>query len=324
MIDLTETQTSNERKQETVHAPQGDNEIKKEGSNKDRISKKEYDNSSINSLTDSAALVPQQDCGDAKCVNSQTQPKKENYELHPNHHTPAVKLRRLSFLETHVNELKMSNSSLHSVNESPQMSPCLGQLGINRDAPECDPKLSDSLIRQEQEENGNGLTSSQLNDLGDHPSSSCPTTTLHSSEIPDSLSHSSPASHDLNCNIGIAPSSEDKPTENMTELQSDETRAAPNSPYVSCSITSEPALSVSKTGATDEVSGDGTYRGDGGMDSPLSFLWQEGSDVEEVNEDSRFDMDFRAASREDRRYVCSNMLRKIMSGPGQALVRDHS
>ncbi|XP_070769901.1 SUMO-interacting motif-containing protein 1 [Enoplosus armatus] len=52
-----------------------------------------------------------------------------------------------------------------------------------------------------------------------------------------------------------------------------------------------------------------------------SLSHTKGSDGEQVNE-SRFDVDFRAASREDRHFVCPATLRKIMSGPAQSLVRD--
>lgn len=311
-----------------MHFPSSDSKMKV--SNNDEISKRDNFNKSLSSFTDSALHAPQQDCGEVKCVNSQTQLKRQNDESHPDHHTPAVKLRRLS--ETHVDDLKMSNCSMQVTEESTQMSLCLGQLGINRDPPECitnlrttTDSLADSLLRQEQEEN-NGFTSSQLNDLPHSPSPPSPTTTLKSSEIFNFLSHSGPASHDLNCKADIVSSSEHKPAENMTELQSDKakTQSAPNSPVMYYNLPSEPALSVCKTEGMDEGSGDESHRGYAGMDSPLSFGWQEGSDVEEVNEESRFDVEFRAASREDRRNVCPVMLRKIMSGPGQALVRDTS
>ncbi|XP_047440298.1 SUMO-interacting motif-containing protein 1 [Mugil cephalus] len=55
-------------------------------------------------------------------------------------------------------------------------------------------------------------------------------------------------------------------------------------------------------------------------DSPVSFLWQEGSDGEDMDADNRFGMDFRAVSREDRHFVCPVALRKIMSGPAQSLI----
>lgn len=152
-----------------------------------------------------------------------------------------------------------------------------------------------------------------------------PTTGLNPSELFDiySLSHKSPISHNLMSQVNPIPTCEQTLPENTSEWQSEKLKAdeASNSPdFLCCSIPSEPSLSVSKTDM-DDGSGTGTYRGDLGIDSPVSILWQEGSDGEQVNGESRFDMDFRAASREDRHFVCPFTLRKIMSGPAQALVR---
>lgn len=146
--------------------------------------------------------------------------------------------------------------------------------------------------------------------FSDHSSPHSPTTGLNASEPRDldSLSQVDPTPL----------------AEHTSEWQSEEVKAdeASYSPDFLCgSISCEPPLSVSKTEDMDDGSGTGTYRGDLGIDSPVSFLWQEGSDGEQANEESRFDMDFRAASREDRHFVCPVTLRKIMSGPAQALVR---
>ncbi|XP_071313215.1 uncharacterized protein simc1 isoform X2 [Trachinotus anak] len=343
VVDLTEGDVANGTKQETENKPPRDCQIKQESSNKNQedLQKK--------SSRDSNVLAPQQDCGSLhqkmRCLNSHTtQHQKQNYEVHPHHHTPAVKLRRLPFLETHVKELKTSSCSVYLTKESTKMSLCFTPLGINNDAPECISNLkttaestgpfmktsldesppSELVIGQEQE-NSNEITSTQLHDLSDRSFPPTATARLKPSELfdLDLLPHRSPASHDLKSQVDPTPTSELTPAENAPERQSDEAKAerASNSPdFLHCIIPNESALSVTKTEDVDEGSGAGTYRGDAGIDSPLSFLWQEGSDIEEVNEESRFDIDFRAASREDRHFVCPVTLRKIMSGPGQALI----
>ncbi|CAK6956534.1 uncharacterized protein LOC128362953 [Scomber scombrus] len=131
--------------------------------------------------------------------------------------------------------------------------------------------------------------------------------------------HTSPISHNLKSQTDPIPSSEDTQVENTSERQFGEDNAdeASNSFDLRCSISSDPPLSVSKTEDVDEGSRSGTYRGDLGIDSPVSHLWQDGSDGE-VNEESRYDRDFRGANREDRHYVCPIILRK-MAGATQSL-----
>ncbi|KAM4622136.1 uncharacterized protein simc1 isoform 3-T4 [Polymixia lowei] len=100
----------------------------------------------------------------------------------------------------------------------------------------------------------------------------------------------------------------------LTQTEEAEADLAMNSPAYLCnSIPSDPPLSVPRTEDLDE--GTGTYRGDLGVDSPVHIDWQEGSDGEEVNGESKFGVHFRSASREDRRFVCPITLRKIMAGP---------
>lgn len=107
--------------------------------------------------------------------------------------------------------------------------------------------------------------------------------------------------------------------ENMSGRQVEEVvRASNSSGFMHCGVPSEPPLSVSETENMDE--GSETYRGDLGFDSPVSVLWDCGSDGEDNSEDSRFDVSFRAASAEERHFVCPVMLRKMMSGPAQTQV----
>ncbi|XP_044061381.1 uncharacterized protein simc1 isoform X2 [Siniperca chuatsi] len=418
VLNLTESGVTNGREQETDNMPPDDFQIKEETTNKQDFNLKK------SSSRDPTVFALQRDCGDLKPkqrrLDSPTQHQKQTDKAH--HCAPTVKLRRLPFLETHVTELQISSCSVHLTKDHTQMSLNLRQLDNNSEAPECvsnlrtttasngphmepsldesSPKVVESLIRQEQQENSNEFTSTQLNaeisqhlqspadspcsDKGsskehrthederddfcssmlipsptcqdkakgslqrdvlcssleqleldkadsrqscdfDHSSPHSPTIGLNLSgpfDL-DSLSHTSPISHSLTSQVDPTPTSEHTLAENMSQCQSEEVKAdeASNSPdLLRCSIPSEPALSVSKTEDMDDGSWTGTYRGDLGIDSPVSFHWQEGSDGEQVNGESRFDMDFREASREDRHFVCPVTLRKIMSGPAQALI----
>ncbi|XP_037635503.1 SUMO-interacting motif-containing protein 1 isoform X2 [Sebastes umbrosus] len=167
------------------------------------------------------------------------------------------------------------------------------------------------------------LDKAESRQSSDHSCAPSPTTGPNPSEPfdLDSLSHTSPISHNLTSQVDPPPTSEPTPAEDTSDWRSEvvvKADEASNSSDILCwSVPSVPALSNEDM---DDGSGTGTCRGDLGIDSPVSFLWQDGSDGDEVNKDSRFDMDFRAASREDRQYVCPVTLRKIMSGPAQALL----
>ncbi|KAM7389677.1 hypothetical protein PAMP_023640 [Pampus punctatissimus] len=160
--------------------------------------------------------------------------------------------------------------------------------------------------------------------FSDHLSSHSNPTELQHSQPFDlvSLSHTSPKSHNLKGQVDPVPTSEETQVENTSQLQFQEGNAdeASNSlDFLHCSIFGDAPLSVSKTEDVDEGSVTGTYRGDLAIDSPVSFLWQEGSDGE-ANEESRFELDFRGASREDSHFVCPITLRKMMAGPAQTVI----
>lgn len=426
VVDLTESDIANGTEQETDHFPPDDCQVKKETTNKNQTSNKHDFKLQESSSGDPTVFALQRDCGDLKpnqrCLDSQTQHQKQTDRAH--HFAPAVKLRRLPFLETHVTELQMSSCSVHLTEDYNQMSLHLRQLDNNNDSPECisnlrtttassgphmeptldesPPKVVETLISQGQQENNNEFTSTLLNAKtsrrrqspadspcsntgnsvaaskehsapederddfcpsmlipsptsqdkacgsiqgkvlcsnleqmeldkahsrqshhSDHSFAHPPSIGLNNSEpyVLDTLSNTSPLSPNLMSQVDPEPTSEHTLTENTSEWHSEEVRndEASNSPdLLRCSIPSEPASSVSETEDLDDRSG--TYRGDLGIDSPVSFLWQEGSDGELVNEESRFDMDFRAASTEDRGFVCPVILRKVMSGPAQALI----
>lgn len=167
---------------------------------------------------------------------------------------------------------------------------------------------------------------SEENDLSDQLSPLSPTTELNPPEPSDldSQSHTSPISHNIMCEVVPAPAYEHTQAGFKSEWQFKEVKVdeAPNSPdLLCCNITGESPLSVSKTKDMDDASGPGTCRGDLEIDDTVYFFWQDWSYEEQVNEESRLDTDFRAASQEDRDFVCPVALRKIMSGQPQALVR---
>ncbi|XP_049441276.1 SUMO-interacting motif-containing protein 1 isoform X1 [Epinephelus fuscoguttatus] len=170
-----------------------------------------------------------------------------------------------------------------------------------------------------------GLDKAQFSQshLSDHSSSHYSTTLPNPSEpyTLDSLSQTGTISHNPMSQVDPAPTSESTLAEKTPEWQLEEVNndeASNSSDCLRFSIPSEPPLSENM----DDESGAGTYRGDLIIDSPVSLLWQEGSDGDEGNKESRFDMDFRAASKEDRQFVCPVTLRKIMSGPAQALFNE--
>ncbi|XP_042349435.1 uncharacterized protein simc1 isoform X2 [Plectropomus leopardus] len=184
--------------------------------------------------------------------------------------------------------------------------------------------LQREVLRPKLEQLGLDKAESKLSDLSGHLTPHSPTAGLNSSERfdLDSLSHTSAISHNCTSKVDPMPTFERTQAENTSEWQSEEVKAdeaSNSSDFLRFSIPSEPALSVSGENM-DDGSGAGTYRDDLLIDSPVSFLWQEGSDGDEVNKESRFDVDFRTASREDRQFVCPVTLKKIMSGPAQALL----
>lgn len=432
MVDLTESDSADKTEQETENLPLDECEIKKENLNKNLISSKQDFNLQKSFSEDTVVFAPQQDCGNLRPklrrLNSQTPHQKQTNEAHGTHHTPAVKLKRLPFLENHFKDLETSSCSVSFTKDCTQMSLCFRQLNNNSEAPECinnlkmttlnDPHMQHSLtesppmegkspIRQELQENSNEFTSVHLHDeisqhlhsaansphcdkegsiatLEEHgtcqhktddfcssvfissptsPSSqhktlgfihrevlssnteelegdgaksrqsvadlsppNSPKTQLYSCVSLDlkSLSPSSPVSVNYKSQVDPTSTSGHAPVENTAdwELEKNKADGISNShEFLSCSTLSDPPLSGSKTEDIDEGSGIGTYRGDLGMDSPVSFLWQEESDGEGVNENSRFEMNFRAASTEDRNFVCPVTLKKMMSGSAQALVR---
>uniref|UniRef100_A0A3P8TL44 SUMO interacting motifs containing 1 n=1 Tax=Amphiprion percula TaxID=161767 RepID=A0A3P8TL44_AMPPE len=378
VVDLTES-NANRTEQETENLPPDYYQYNKEGININQISNKQDSNLQKNSLRDCSVSAPQQDCGKLKPkrrrVNFQAQQQKESSEVDAPNNTPAVKLTRLPFLETHVMELEKSKCSVQLTEDCTQMSLCFKQQNNNSERPDCtsdsrttiasDASQMESSFNESpevvecltgQQESSNESSSIQLPDnesqhlrsptgslcsekgnlvetSKEHsthegeresrsptlsPSAECKvqregrysnleqlelkaesgrscvpeqlsthstTSRLSSSELfePDLLSHTSPTSHKPKSQVDPPSPSEHIPTEGTPEWQSDNE----------------------------------TYREDIGNDSPV-FLWQGGSDGEDLNEESR-SLDFRAVSSEDRLFVCPVTLKKLMAGSAQAL-----
>ncbi|XP_068596877.1 uncharacterized protein simc1 [Brachionichthys hirsutus] len=110
--------------------------------------------------------------------------------------------------------------------------------------------------------------------------------------------------------------SEHSPPDNKSELQLKKYQRD----EASCSLAGcrqrESSLSFDKTEDLSDGSWLGTLREDLGKDSP-SFLWQEWSEGDQVNAESRFDMNSRVASSADRHFVCPVTLRKMMARSSQ-------
>ncbi|XP_036932326.1 SUMO-interacting motif-containing protein 1 isoform X3 [Acanthopagrus latus] len=418
LVDLTENEVANGTKQET-------DDLQPDGSQVRNIKELNFQKSLS---SDPLVFALQLDCGNLKPkesdMDSQTQPLNQTDEEQLQE--PSVKLRRLSFLESHVTELKTSGCSVYLTKDCMQMSLQPSQPDRNNEIiskaslngphvepslNECPPKVTESLVRQVQQENSNEFTNEQLKakvsphlqkpadlpcpdkgSLGatlmenvpheeergdicssmpipsptsppssqdtpqdsfqrdvlcanleqpeghqsdsrqscllDHPSLNSPSTRLNPSETSDldSRSHRSPASSSLLSQVEPTLIFAHKLPDNTYEWQSDEVKAdeaSDSSDILHRSIPRESPLSVLEAKEVDAGSGTGTYGGDLEFDIPLSsFFWEE--EGEEVNEESRFDTDFRAASRDDRHFVCPVALRKIMSGPAQALIEEEN
>uniref|UniRef100_UPI0037E86989 uncharacterized protein simc1 isoform X2 n=1 Tax=Semicossyphus pulcher TaxID=241346 RepID=UPI0037E86989 len=130
-------------------------------------------------------------------------------------------------------------------------------------------------------------------------------------------------SQNLMSQVVPASTSEQTPAENTSEWQLKEVKtdeASGSSDLMHWSAPVEPPLSVFKAEDMDGGSGSVQYVGDLGNDSPLSFQWSDEFNGEQENTDSRSEMNFRAASEEDRHFVCPSTLKELTSGTAQALI----
>lgn len=126
VVDLTD---ANEAQPETKNLPPDNCQLKNISTNLNHISQSQDINLQKTPLTDSSVCAPQQDCSDPKPKQRrlspqtlQTQHPKEDSKAPPCHNTPAVKLKRLPFLETHVAELKTSKLYVYVTKDCTEMS----------------------------------------------------------------------------------------------------------------------------------------------------------------------------------------------------------
>jgi len=287
-------------------------------------------------------------------LNSPTQHVEQNHTAHPSQDTPAVKLTRLPFLETHVTELKTSGCSVHLTNEPSQMSLYFRHLDDKREAQECIDNLRTTTALNvshmgpsvdegppeveksttDQQESGKEPANAQVRDKGsqhlqtpaDFPTSeegnSYATSNKHctSENEPDGFHSSNHLPSPTFTSSFPDKAQREVPCSNQELMDQAESRQS--CPSDQSSLHS-PTTRLNSSERYEPVMPEWemeteTYRGDMGMDSPSSLLWQGESDGEE----SRCGMDFRAVSREDQQYVCPDALGKVMSGPAQALVRN--
>lgn len=168
---------------------------------------------------------------------------------------------------------------------------------------------------------------SDLNYLTFTPPLLSPTTKMNPSKPtdPNSVSLTSASSPSKTSTVKQTPNSEHTRAETNSEWQPQEVQADDftNCPDPLCrDITAESQLSASDTKDMDYESVVHEYDLD--TEDPVYFFWQDWSYEEQVDEECRFESDFRSASPGDRDFVCPVALNKIMSGQAQSLVRDIS
>lgn len=139
---------------------------------------------------------------------------------------------------------------------------------------------------------------------------------------PNSVSLTSASSPSKTSTVKQTPNSEHTRAETNSEWRPQEVQADDftNCPDPLCrDITAESQLSASDMDYESVV-----HEYDLDTEDPVYFFWQDWSYEERVDEECRFESDFRSASPGDRDFVCPVTLSKIMSGQAQSLVRDIS
>lgn len=348
MVDLTGSDAESETELKSGEFSQGDYQMK---SDKARLPDRQDFKVQTSSCRDAPVCAQRHDRAKVKpkqrCRDFQTQSQKQADSAPV--HSPVVKLRRLSFLERHITELSTLKFSASLTNgcgpvllqprqqnrnktitasNGPHINPLL----------EC-PQVIESLIRMEQDENTdrNGIHSpeqlemnqadSDLNYLTLHPPPLSSTTKTNPSKPtdPNSVSLTSALSPSKTSTVKQTANSEHTRAETNSEWQPQEAQADDftNRPDSLCrDITAESQLSASDTKDTDYESVVHEYDLD--TEDPVYFFWQDWSYEERVDEECRFESDFRSASPDDRDFVCPVTLSKIMSGQAQSLVRHFS
>ncbi|KAM3612974.1 uncharacterized protein V6R79_018111 [Siganus canaliculatus] len=134
----------------------------------------------------------------------------------------------------------------------------------------------------------------------------------------DSLSKTSSISHHPMRQTSPTTSEHAAAEGQFVENEADETSNTLN--ILDCNKTGESLLPVCEPEDMDDVPEMGMDEDDLELHlEPVSFSWQEDVDEDQLSEESRFDVDRKGASGEDRHFVCPNALRKVMSGPAYSL-----
>lgn len=270
------------------------------------------------SSADTSALDLQQDCGNAKTKLKCSQTQNCNCDL-----TPVVRLKQLSCHEKHVTELE---SSLCSINiTKPDLNTeCISNSRTSVDSDyTCRETVNfaEPHIFQVQQTGMNGITSIDDIHVKPHQTSPHSTTPSLSPRLSPSESfyfnhfpHRSSVSYYPECKVIPNPMSDFILAENTSDCHLEEIKVEGTSDNP-VTLSEQSPMSVFR----GEDMGDGWESGEyRGTDSPLFMVWPEDSD--EDNEESRFNVSFRAASQEDKEFVCPLALKKIMSGPSKTLV----
>lgn len=158
--------------------------------------------------------------------------------------------------------------------------------------------------------------------LNPPPLSPTPKMNLSKPTDPNSVTLTSALSPSKTSTVKQTANSEHTRAKTNSEWQLQEVQAddSTNRPDPLChDITAESQLSASDTKDMDYESFVHEYDLD--TEDPVYFFWQDWSYEERVDEECRFESDFRSASPGDRDLVCPVALSKIMSGQGRALVR---
>ncbi|XP_034546215.1 SUMO-interacting motif-containing protein 1 isoform X2 [Notolabrus celidotus] len=310
VMDLTEKSTANVKKADNF-------KMIEKGTTKKTLNEQDCN---LKRSTLSGPTAPEQDQLNSE-EKQRYQEQHRTQTAHENLSVPTVKINRLPFLETHVTEIKTS-CSVFLTKDCMPMSLNIRQPRRVGETSQCTemliPSLSSPISSDDKAHSSNpGPQISEAADnvqscLSDH-SSHFPATGLSPSE-PANL-HSQPQtslkSQDHTRQVEPVPASKHTPSADTSEWQTKEFKddeASNGSDILHWNIP------VTKSEDFHGGSESGQYGGYVVNDSPLSFLWQEGIDEEQAESETRLDMDFRAASLEDRRFVCPVTFRKIMSG----------
>ncbi|KAM9375365.1 LOW QUALITY PROTEIN: uncharacterized protein simc1 [Pholidichthys leucotaenia] len=320
VVDLTE-RGADAQELETDSLSRDDCQLQTESDKrKTPISHEQELNLHVDSLADSAAaLAPQQDCGDPEPnqmrLSSPTQQQNQEYEGQSHQNTTAAMLTQLPFLETHVQEPEQSaiqfslGLSQQDNSEAPDCchregTTAAGHISDMVPLSEAPPDVAESQFEEQAKGEEAACLQEQENELQQLQSPTGPPFSEKGSFVTTSQEHST-QEYEIPDSLEL----------NERDFLAYENHISPNlETQVNPPATSEQDEDKNEWPLETE-----TYRDDMEMDSPVSFLWQEGSDGEDMNEDSCGE-----ATHEDRQYVCPVALRKLMDETSQGLIDEDS